>query len=179
MKVKGSTIFAIIMLAVLLMFFSLTFTYSYEARIVPLIICIFALGLMCLQFLVEVIPQLSKKMGVFGQEEKEVLGTKQFIRKVEVESKTEKETVSNKTVKMGEIQSFLWLLAFVCLIFLVGYLIAVPVFLFLFFKLVTSRRWVFSIVVTAVTWAVVYFSFIVLLKIPLYKGIIFALAHIG
>ena len=178
MKVKGNTIFALILLTVLLMFVSLAFTYSSEARIVPLIIGALALGLICLQLLVEIIPELSQKVGILGEEEKEIFGSKQLVKKIEAEPGKETVSSSNKSIKIGEIQGFLWLLALVCLIFLVGYLIAIPVFLFLFFKLLASRGWTFSIAVAGITWVVVYFSFIMLLNIPLYKGVVFALVHI-
>jgi len=72
-------------------------------------------------------------------------------------------------------KAFLWLLALVYLVFVVGYVIAIPVFLFIFFKFGTSKGWIFSIITAVVTLMVVHFSFEVLLKMPLYKGLFFAL----
>jgi len=173
MKIKGSTIFTVILLAILLIFVLMAFSLSSQARQIPLIIGTFTLGLICLQFFVEIIPKLSEKIGIFGKEEKEILGTKQFIK--DVKPNFQKNLVSNKSIKMGETKAFLWLLALVCLVFAVGYLIAIPLFLFIFFKFGITKGWIFSIITAVVTLIVVYFSFVLLLKMPLYKGLFFAL----
>lgn len=66
-----------------------------------------------------------------------------------------------------------WLLAILPMIYLVGYLITVPLYMFLYLKL-HGERWLLCIAVTLLVSLVLYFAFIVALGIPFYEGLLFS-----
>lgn len=66
-----------------------------------------------------------------------------------------------------------WLLAILPMIYLVGYLITVPLYMFLYLKL-HGERWLLCIAVTLLVGLVLYFAFIVALGIPFYEGLLFS-----
>lgn len=63
-----------------------------------------------------------------------------------------------------------WMLAFFAAILLVGFPIAVPLFVFLYLKLQGGEGWVLSIVMTAAVWGVFYGLFDALLHLPFPSG---------
>jgi putative tricarboxylic transport membrane protein len=63
-----------------------------------------------------------------------------------------------------------WILGFFAAIVLLGFPIAVPLFVFLFLKLQGREGWVLSIVMTAVVWGVFYGLFDLLLHLPFPAG---------
>ena len=63
-----------------------------------------------------------------------------------------------------------WMLGFLAAIVLLGFPIAVPLFVFLYLKLQGGEGWVISIVITAAVWGVFYGLFDALLHLPLPSG---------
>jgi len=63
-----------------------------------------------------------------------------------------------------------WMLGFLAAIVLLGFPIAVPLFLLLYLKLQGGEGWVLSIVITAVVWGVFYGLFDTLLHLPFPSG---------
>ncbi len=72
-----------------------------------------------------------------------------------------------------------WILGFFALILLLGFLAAVPLFVFLYLKGQGRERWVFSAVFTLVVWGFFYGLFDVLLHLPFPAGWIATWAGIG
>lgn len=72
-----------------------------------------------------------------------------------------------------EAAMFAWVGVFVILLFLSGLLISIPLFLLLFLRWVARENWKVSISVSAVTWLVLYATFEVFLRVPLYRGIVY------
>jgi hypothetical protein len=66
-----------------------------------------------------------------------------------------------------------WILAFFFAIGLVGFMIAVPLFVFLYLKLESRESWLFSIVFSAVLWGAFYGLFDYLLHLPFPTGWLF------
>ena len=66
-----------------------------------------------------------------------------------------------------------WILGFFAAIGLLGFLVAVPLFLFLYLKLESREGWIFSIVFTAAVWGVFYGLFERLLHLPFGSGLLF------
>ena len=66
-----------------------------------------------------------------------------------------------------------WILGFFGVILVFGFLVAVPVFLLAYLKLQAKERWLFSIVFTAVVWAVFWGLFDYLLHLPFASGLLF------
>jgi tripartite tricarboxylate transporter TctB family protein len=63
-----------------------------------------------------------------------------------------------------------WILGFFLAILLLGFLVAVPVFVLLYLRLQGRRGWIFSAVFTAVVWAFFYGLFDLLLHLPFPAG---------
>ena len=63
-----------------------------------------------------------------------------------------------------------WILGFFAAIVLLGFPIAVPLFLLLYLKLQGGEGWVLSIVITAAVWALFYGLFDALLHLPFPSG---------
>jgi len=74
------------------------------------------------------------------------------------------------TARKRTLSLFLWVLGFFALIPLVGFLIAVPLFIFLSLKLEGKESWLVSIVLTACCWLFMEGLFNRLLHIPFAPG---------
>lgn len=70
---------------------------------------------------------------------------------------------------------FSWILGFLALIPLVGFPVAVPLFVFLYLKLAGKEGWVLTLVLTAVSWLFMAGLFDRLLHLPFPQGWIFSL----
>jgi len=68
-----------------------------------------------------------------------------------------------------------WILGFLVLIVLVGFPLAVPLFVFLYLKLVGKEGWVLTLSLTLVSWLTMEGLFNRLLHLPFPEGWIFAL----
>jgi hypothetical protein len=65
-----------------------------------------------------------------------------------------------------------WMLAFFAAIVLLGFPIAVPLFVFLYLKLQGGEGWLMSVVITAAVWGVFYGLFDALLHLPFPSGLL-------
>ena len=65
-----------------------------------------------------------------------------------------------------------WMLAFFAAILLLGFPIAVPLFVFLYLKLQGGEGWLMSVVITAAVWGVFYGLFDALLHLPFPSGLL-------
>ncbi|MBI4489723.1 MAG: tripartite tricarboxylate transporter TctB family protein [Deltaproteobacteria bacterium] len=68
-----------------------------------------------------------------------------------------------------------WTIGFLALIVAIGFPIAVPLFVFLYLKLVGKERWVLTLILTVVSWLFMEGLFNRLLHIPFPEGWIFSL----
>src|SRR4051812_6487120 len=75
--------------------------------------------------------------------------------------------------------AFGWIAGFFALIVLLGFPIAVPLFLLLYLKAQGKEGWTLTIVLTAVVWAVFYTLFDRMLHLPFPDGWIFAWLGFG
>jgi|SRR5690349_25023217 hypothetical protein len=66
-----------------------------------------------------------------------------------------------------------WILGFFAAILLFGFLVAVPVFLLAYLRFQARESWLFSIVFTAVVWAVFWGLFDYALHLPFASGMLF------
>ena len=82
--------------------------------------------------------------------------------------------VLNSEEKKREVSVAAWFAGCTVLIYLFGFVIGIPVFLFLFLKIWAKESWLLSFVLSAAVLGVVFFSFIYLLRVPLHEGIFFS-----
>ena len=66
-----------------------------------------------------------------------------------------------------------WVVVFALAIYLLGFLISIPLFIILYLKR-HGTGWLKSIIIGAVTTAVLYSAFEIALKIDLYRGLLFS-----
>ncbi|MGK0298898.1 MAG: hypothetical protein ACI9XC_002522 [Gammaproteobacteria bacterium] len=79
--------------------------------------------------------------------------------------------VKSKIIK--EFQGIFWLVFFLTLLYLTGFLIGIPLYIFTFLKLSAKRTYKQSIIMSATATILVYVLFIQLLQYRLFQGILF------
>jgi hypothetical protein len=152
MKNEEKVFMAILLIIMFSMVF-MSFRFSSGAKVLPLISGIFSAAMMC--FLV--VMAFSSRMTAWYQQ----LEAKTILSKV----------ILNDAEKRREIWVVVWFSGCTILIYLLGFIIGIPLFLFLFLKLWAKESWMLSVVLSAVVLGVVYFSFIYILRVPLHEGI--------
>ncbi|MFC1945477.1 tripartite tricarboxylate transporter TctB family protein [Chloroflexota bacterium] len=164
---KGSFWFTLMVLVIVLAGIVTSFSYKAEARIVPLAVCIPTALLCILVLLSERYPKLISNFDVsltdFAQGDSEV--ESRF-------KKTGKQSGERPSTKKVLI-SYGWICVFFILIFLVGYIIAIPVAAFLYLKFYWRKGWLKTLVVSLVLGGLVYGGFEILMKADMFEGILF------
>jgi hypothetical protein len=128
--------------------------WPWKAALFPLVI---AIPLFCLAA-IEVLWVL------FGATERGEAKDFQFARDV-----PERDALRRSAAAAG------WILGFFAAIVLLGFPIAVPLFVFLYLRLQSSESWRFSVVLAAAVWAFFYGLFDQLLHLPFPAGWLFDL----
>lgn len=153
MKIKPSSYFLIVLLviAIVALVYGLTFP-TMKAKLVPIVLS----GIILVLASIELVREL--RAGVKAQ------------------PKTKAESEKAEAVTKGELPRYLvglgWMAALAAGIYLVGFLIAVPLFVVAYLKL-NSRRWLISIGMAAAMAIFIYGIFIVVLRVDLYPGLVF------
>ncbi len=149
-------IFLSFLLIIMILMVVFSFNYSGGSKILPLISGAFSALIM--GFLV--IMSFSPKIVAWYQnfEKKSVLSEKTLT----------------KDEKKREISVIAWLSGCTAMIYLFGFLIGIPLFLFLFLKLWARESWLLSVVIAAAVLLVVYFTFVYILRVPLHRGMLLA-----
>ncbi len=80
-------------------------------------------------------------------------------------------TVLSKKVVRPFLQPIFWMLGILPTIYLLGFIVGIPLYVFLYLKL-HKESWRLSIIVTAIAAIVVYFGFGVLLNLRFHKGLL-------
>jgi len=68
--------------------------------------------------------------------------------------------------------TFAWMVAFIALVFLIGFPLAVPLFMFCYLMLQSAAGWWRSLALTAVAWGFFYGLFERLLRFPFGEGVV-------
>ena len=145
---KTSTIFAVIILAILGVIVIKSLGYPYDAKLFPLLIAI---------------PTV-------------VLAVAQILR--ETRGRREPETVpqEEKVARKGFFRNYLaapaWIAGLVLTMYSIGLLAGLPSFTFVYLKL-HGQSWLLSIVITLAMLALIWGGFVVGFKMPLYEGLLF------
>jgi hypothetical protein len=85
------------------------------------------------------------------------------------------DTVEPALARKRTIAITIWTLGFLVLILLVGFPLAVPIFVFAYLKIAGREPWTLTIVLTAVSWLSMEGLFNRLLHLPFPEGLIFGL----
>jgi len=157
---KGSFLFSVLLLVIVLTFVLFSIGYDAEARLIPLIIGVPSLALAILLVLSERYPRL---LALFKVSQDSVVRG------------APSELASSETAVGGrKVLTFLaWIVGFVILVFLVGFLITTPVFIFLFLKIRGRIGWFRTLVMSIVVGGFIYGVFEILMRGDMFKGILF------
>ena len=146
-------IFMAILLIIMLVMVFMAFKYSTGARVLPLLSGIAATAMMG----VIVLMAFSSRMASLYEK----FEAKDILSKV----------MMSRDEKKREISVVAWFTGCTFIIYLLGFMVGIPVFLFLFLKIWGKESWVLSLVTAGVVLGVIYFSFVDILNVPLHKGI--------
>lgn len=80
--------------------------------------------------------------------------------------------VSPEVARQRVIAIFSWIASFVLLVYLVGFPLAVPVFIFLYLKFYSRESWLSSLTLTAAAWGFFYVVFQHVVRLQFEDGII-------
>ena len=145
--------FTILILVIMLLMVFMSFKYSSGSKMLPLLSGIFSAALMA--FLV-VISFSSRVLSWYQKLEKEAVLAMENVEKEE---------------RKREIYIVGWFAGCTAAIYILGFMMGIPLFLFLFLKIWGKESWVLSLVCAGVVLGVIYFSFVDILNVPLHKGI--------
>ena len=148
-------IFMIFLLFIMLVMVFFSFNYSGGSKILPMISGIFSALIMGFM----VILSFSSKITSWYQK---------FEKKSVLSERTMKEDE-----KKREISVIAWFSGCTVVIYFLGFLVGIPLFLFLFLKLWAKESWLLSVVLATTVLVVVYFAFVYILRVPLHGGMLF------
>jgi hypothetical protein len=136
-----------------------SFGFKKDARLVPLLIGIPTLVLAITALISEKYPRLAT---LFNISLEDITGV------------TETGAVpSEKDVGKKVLAISVWMVDLFILIFLVGFVIATPVFMFLFFRISVRAGWLKTLVIAIVMGGIIYGGFEILMKGNMFEGILF------
>jgi hypothetical protein len=146
--------------------------YNPKARLIPLVIALPCLGMAIAQFIIDLVGDGAKPLS--GEEEFSRGVMERFVRE-EVAEKKNREEKNESVRSVGALlKSVLWTFLFVALVFLFGFLIAIPTFTLLYTRL-KGESWSLSLSCAAGLWLAIYLPFVVIAKLSLYEGFVFRL----
>jgi hypothetical protein len=153
MHKKGNFFFSIFLILVA-GYAALSASYwSFKTGFFPLAISIPLLVLVILNLVLEFVGGAEKASGPA----------------VEAEFTTD---VAPEVARRRVIETFSWIAGFILLVFLLGFPVAVPLFLFSYLAIQSRVGWLMSIILTATTWGFFYFLFQRLLNLQFEAGAI-------
>jgi len=151
--------FSLLLLLIVLVFVLLSFGYSADARLVPLVVGIPTLALAILVLLGERYPRLTTLFDVSLED----------LGKV-----GHAESAPTETHSTGKLLALLaWMFGLLILVFLAGYVIAIPIFTLLFLKISTRASWLKTIIITLIMGGIIYGGFEVWMRGNLFEGMFF------
>lgn len=167
-KINASVIFILIIIFVSFCFIYYGRDFPFRSKVIPFLVALFVLFLAIIQILFETVPKLKKKK--IGKIE--LFNTEQIKMKQEkiIEGKERIEKNENKEKKLFDILK--WILLLTLGIYLLGFLVTLPIFMFLFYFIKCGYRWTKALGTTFIFWIIIYLVFEVFLRAELYRGII-------
>lgn len=167
-KINASVIFILIIIFVSFCFIYYGRDFPFRSKVIPFLVALFVLFLAIIQILFETVPKLKKKK--IGKIE--LFNTEQIKMKQEkiIEGKERVEKNENKEKKLFDILK--WILLLTLGIYLLGFLVTLPIFMFLFYFMKCGYRWTKALGTTFIFWIIIYLVFEVFLRAELYRGII-------
>ena len=157
MKIRPAAIFSFVCLIFFVVFAYLAKDWRLQARLYP-----WAIGIpMVILALIQVVLDLK---GVERKAESD--GAPVDFQMTQ--------TVDPVVAKQRTINIFSWIFGFLVGIWLLGFAITIPLFVFLYLKVQSKEPWLLSIILTAAAWFTFWGLFVWLLNLPFPEGLIFS-----
>lgn len=153
---KEEKAFMILTLAVAAGMTVFSFSFTGGSRTLPLISGIFSSILLTFLIAMSFSPKLSSWYG-----------------RLERKAGADEAVAVTAGERKKELLIFTWFIGGVFLVYLLGFIIAIPLFLFLFLRFRAKESWTMSLVLPFMITAVIYGTFVMVLKVPLEGGIFF------
>lgn len=158
--------FTLLLLAFAGVILSMTFGLGRIARMVPLAVVVPTLLLLALQLMMDLLPGLAQTYGRL--ENKDLFGVQGLREKINEAVETAKDGAPQGD---KESRAFLWLLTMLALVYLLGLLIALPLYTLLYLKS-GSEKWLTAIVIASAIFCLIYGVSILNSGAPLYEGLL-------
>jgi len=157
MRSKISFYLLIAILIISLVFGGVSLTYaSMKMKLLPLIVC----GLIFILSAIELIKEVSDRKKTGGEAQ---LTAEELDVVAEASSDIR-----------GDMLGFAWFVGLIIAVYLIGFLISIPLFVLVYLKL-HGCKWLTAIITSIVMITFIYFAFVKVLQVDLYNGIFFKL----
>lgn len=159
-RLRGQIFFSLGMTLIFSILIAIGMGYNPLARLIPLVVSVPALLISFTQFILDLRETLRGE-----PPDQEAAGKEGARRK-------EKRGFSPQELRHRELLAVGWLLAFLGLIILAGFLAAIPIFILVFMRLYGRESWRLSLGLAVVLLIFVYAVFEIILGSDLYQGLI-------
>jgi hypothetical protein len=158
--------FTVLLFVLILVMVSSAVTFSPKARQFPLLIGIPTLIMLAFVIVIELFPQLKMiKLLEVGLETLWAPGSRDKTSGLPAASEVE-DDLRRVWVIVG------WLTLLVGLVYVVGFLVAIPIFVLAFFMVTVRLNWLRAVLFTALFWVLLYLVFHTALQVELWPGVI-------
>ena len=159
--------FTVLVFFLVLVLFVLTVQLGHVARLVPLKVVIPALVLVLFQLLLDLMPGLARRFAPFEQVD---LPARKDIRD------SGSANLDTRVVSQKETLAIFWIFLVLVLTYLLGFLIGLPLYLFLYLKIPARESWRVSVSTSIVLGGLLFIVFRLGLDTSLYQGLVPPLA---
>jgi len=167
-KINTSLIFILIIIFISFGFIYFGLDLPFRSRVIPFLVALCVLLLAIIQMLFETLPVFSKKeigkMDLFNTELIKMKQEKMILRKGKVEN--------NKNREKRLLIILKWILILIIGIYFLGFLVTLPIFMFLFYFIECKYTCTKALSITVIFWMIIYLVFEAYLRADLYRGII-------
>jgi len=160
---QGEFLFTLSIAAYVIVLLILSFGYAVESRLFPLLVLVPTMVFLALRFISMTNPRLSRIL----EPEAGMIDIEKIQRLAQTAD--ERKVMANRR---EEFKVILWTISLVALVYLLGILPAIALFVFLFVRFYGRKKVVASVVYTLATWIFVYIIFVAVLQARLYTGIL-------
>ena len=150
---KGRLLFCVFLIAVAAYAIFAATGWSFKTRLFPLSVSIPLLVLATIQLLLMILGKEETNDGA--------------AMDVDFSTDVPAEIALGRVINI-----FCWIVGFILLVYLLGFPWTVPLFIFVYLKFQSDVSWLYTIVVTAVTWGCFYLLFQSLVHIQFEPGVI-------
>lgn len=166
-KLEEKALFTLLLFAFVAGLSVLTLGLGRVARLVPIVVVIPTFLLLALQLLLDLLPRLAEKYSVI---ERQDMFRVEPLREKSLSGQSAEQSEEIVLRRSRELNALLWLLAMFGLIYLFGFLIALPLYVFLYLKRQSKEGWLISITVAAGICGLLYGMFMFAIGTGLYEG---------